>query len=109
MHLTSEINFNSLAMLLGCTPLHWAALRGNVEACIVLVHAGDKQELMVKDRSGFTPAQLASEKGHRHVARIIVRIDYYSYSISISCLHLFNICLFKTCLSVYTKIDVSLL
>ena len=64
-------------MLLGCTPLHWAALRGNAEACIVLVHAGTKQELMVKDKSGFTPAQLASEKGHRHVAFVLVRIGYF--------------------------------
>ncbi|XP_059647933.1 probable protein S-acyltransferase 23 isoform X2 [Cornus florida] len=52
----------------GCTPLHWAALRGNVEACTVLVHAGTKQELVVKDNAGFTPIQIASDKGHRHVA-----------------------------------------
>ncbi|KAL6964180.1 protein S-acyltransferase [Sarracenia purpurea var. burkii] len=52
----------------GCTPLHWAALRGNVEACTVLVHAGTKQELEVKDKAGFTPVQLASDKGHRHIA-----------------------------------------
>ncbi|XP_050261383.1 probable protein S-acyltransferase 23 [Quercus robur] len=52
----------------GCTPVHWAAIRGNVEACSVLVHAGTKQELMVKDNAGFTPGQLASDKGHRHVA-----------------------------------------
>ncbi|OAY45293.1 probable protein S-acyltransferase 23 isoform X1 [Manihot esculenta] len=52
----------------GCTPLHWAALRGNIEACTVLVHAGTKKELTVKDKAGFTPVQLASDKGHRHVA-----------------------------------------
>ncbi|XP_077217128.1 putative protein S-acyltransferase 23 isoform X2 [Tasmannia lanceolata] len=52
----------------GCTPLHWAAISGNVEACTILVHAGTKQELMVKDNAGFTPSQLASDKGHRHVA-----------------------------------------
>lgn len=57
----------------GCTPLHWAAIRGYVEACTVLVHAGTKQELMVKDNAGFTPAQLASDKGHRHVALFLVR------------------------------------
>ncbi|XP_038682363.1 probable protein S-acyltransferase 23 isoform X3 [Tripterygium wilfordii] len=56
----------------GCTPLHWAALRGNVEACTVLVHAGKKQELMVKDKAGFTPFQLASDKGHRPVALFLV-------------------------------------
>ncbi|KAK7319534.1 hypothetical protein RJT34_04256 [Clitoria ternatea] len=52
----------------GCTPLHWAALRGNAEACTVLVHAGKKEELMVKDNAGFTPVQLAYDKGHRHIA-----------------------------------------
>ncbi|XP_014509577.1 probable protein S-acyltransferase 23 isoform X2 [Vigna radiata var. radiata] len=52
----------------GCTPLHWAALRGHAEACAVLVHAGTKEELMVKDNAGHTPVQLAYDKGHRHVA-----------------------------------------
>uniref|UniRef100_A0A6M2EZ84 S-acyltransferase n=1 Tax=Populus davidiana TaxID=266767 RepID=A0A6M2EZ84_9ROSI len=52
----------------GCTPLHWAALRGNIEACTILVHAGTKQELAVKDKAGFIPAQIASDKGHRHIA-----------------------------------------
>ncbi|KAI8026358.1 putative protein S-acyltransferase 23 [Camellia lanceoleosa] len=52
----------------GCTPLHWAVTRGHVEACTVLVHAGTKQELSVKDNAGFTPVQLASDKGHRHIA-----------------------------------------
>lgn len=52
----------------GCTPLHWAALRGNVEACTVLVYAGTKQELTVKDNAGFTPVQIASDKGHQRVA-----------------------------------------
>ncbi|KAK7252246.1 hypothetical protein RIF29_36062 [Crotalaria pallida] len=52
----------------GCTPLHWAALRGHSEACAVLVHAGTKKELTVKDNAGFTPVQLAYDKGHRHVA-----------------------------------------
>ncbi|KAG0460215.1 hypothetical protein HPP92_023343 [Vanilla planifolia] len=55
----------------GCTPLHWAALRGNAEACNVLVQAGSKLELMVKDNSGFTPVQLASDRGHRHAALIL--------------------------------------
>ncbi|KAK9053429.1 hypothetical protein SSX86_030063 [Deinandra increscens subsp. villosa] len=55
----------------GCTPLHWAALRGNLEACVVLVHAGTKQELMVKDGAGFTPAQIAADRGHHHVSLIL--------------------------------------
>ncbi|KAI3961688.1 hypothetical protein MKW92_031950 [Papaver armeniacum] len=52
----------------GCTPLHWAAIRGNLEACMVLVQAGKKEDLMVTDKTGFTPAQLASDKNHRQVA-----------------------------------------
>ncbi|KAK7264818.1 hypothetical protein RJT34_32429 [Clitoria ternatea] len=49
----------------GCTPLHRAANRGNLEACTVLVQAGKKEDLMVTDNTGFTPAQLASDKNHR--------------------------------------------
>ncbi|KAK1269510.1 S-acyltransferase TIP1 [Acorus gramineus] len=52
----------------GCTPLHWAAIKGNLEACTVLVQAGKKEDLMVTDKTGFTPAQLASDKNHRQVA-----------------------------------------
>ncbi|XP_042481834.1 protein S-acyltransferase 24-like isoform X2 [Macadamia integrifolia] len=52
----------------GCTPLHWAAIRGNLEACTVLVQAGKKEDLMVTDNTGFTPAQLASDKNHRQIA-----------------------------------------
>uniref|UniRef100_A0A7N0RGC7 S-acyltransferase n=1 Tax=Kalanchoe fedtschenkoi TaxID=63787 RepID=A0A7N0RGC7_KALFE len=52
----------------GCTPLHWAAIRGNLEACTVLVQAGKKEDLMVTDNTGMTPAQLASDKNHREVA-----------------------------------------
>lgn len=63
-------------MFSGCTPLHWAALRGNVEACTVLVHAGTKQELMVKDKAGLTPIQLAYDKGHQQIALFLVR-DLY--------------------------------
>ncbi|CAO2815826.1 unnamed protein product [Amaranthus hypochondriacus] len=59
----------------GCTPLHWAVLRGHVEACSILVHAGTKQELTVKDKAGFTPIQLASDKGHRHVALLLSNIQ----------------------------------
>ncbi|XP_024031881.1 protein S-acyltransferase 24 [Morus notabilis] len=52
----------------GCTPLHWAAIRGNLEACTVLVQAGKKEDLMITDNTGLTPAQLASDKNHRHIA-----------------------------------------
>lgn len=60
--------------ILGCTPLHWAAIRGNLEACTVLVQAGKKEDLMVTDNTGLTPAQLASDKNHRQVAFFLVGI-----------------------------------
>ncbi|KAF2582484.1 hypothetical protein F2Q68_00000699, partial [Brassica cretica] len=56
----------------GCTPLHWAAIRGNLEACTVLVQAGKKEDLMITDNTGLTPAQLAAEKNHRQVSFFLV-------------------------------------
>lgn len=58
----------------GCTPLHWAAIRGNLEACTVLVQAGKKEDLIVTDNTGLTPAQLASDKNHRQVAFFLVGV-----------------------------------
>ncbi|XP_051152494.1 protein S-acyltransferase 24-like [Andrographis paniculata] len=52
----------------GCTPLHWAAVKGNLEACTVLVQAGKKEDLILADNTGLTPAQLAADKNHRQVA-----------------------------------------
>ena len=68
--------FLFILKLTGCTPLHWAAIRGNLEACTVLVQAGTKEDLAVTDSSGSTPAQLASEKGHRHIALFLVCVEY---------------------------------
>ncbi|CAM8971709.1 unnamed protein product [Rhodiola kirilowii] len=55
-------------LMTGCTPLHWAALTGNLEVCTILLHASNKEELTVKDKAGFTPAQLASDRGYQHIA-----------------------------------------
>eukprot|EP01018_Ginkgo_biloba_P002188 Gb_29573 [translate_table: standard] len=55
----------------GYTPLHWAAIMGNLEACTLLVHSGRKQDLMATDKRGCTPAQVAADKGHRHVASFL--------------------------------------
>lgn len=60
---------------LGCTPLHWAAIRGQLEACTVLVQAGKKEDLIVIDNTGLTPAQLASDKNHRQVAFFLVGVS----------------------------------
>lgn len=47
--------------------------------CTILVHAGTKKELLVKDTSGLTPAQLAADKGHRHLANILVCSQFLSF------------------------------
>ena len=46
----------------GCTPLHWAAIRGKSEAAHVLAQAGGTKLLTAKDVEGQTAAQLANEK-----------------------------------------------
>jgi hypothetical protein len=76
-----SLGFISLLQIaLGCTPLHWAAIRGNLEACTVLVQAGKKEDLMVKDKTGLTPGQLAADKSHRQVAFFLVSdMDYGIY------------------------------
>ena len=50
----------------GCTPLHWAAIRGNGEACTLLLQGGSGSLLTTTDVTGSTPSQLAIEKGHRY-------------------------------------------
>lgn len=51
--------------------MHWAAIGGNLEACTVLVQAGTKEDLMVADKSGCTPEQLASNKANRRVTLLL--------------------------------------
>lgn len=47
-----------------------------MEVCTLLVHAGTKEELYIKDSSGFTPFQLATDKGHLHVALFLVSLPF---------------------------------
>jgi ankyrin repeat protein len=73
---TSLLFISIVSASLGCTPLHWAAIRGNLESCTVLVQAGKKEDLTVQDITGLTPAQLAVDKNHRQVAFFLVSIIY---------------------------------
>ncbi len=52
----------------GCTPLHWAAIKGAGEACQLLLQGGAGSLLTTKDVTGSTPPQLAAQKGHRYVS-----------------------------------------
>ncbi|XBH84723.1 hypothetical protein VPH35_072825 [Triticum aestivum] len=63
----------------GCTPLHWAVIRGSLEVCTLLVHAGTKQELTLSDRGGFTPLQLAADKGQQHLSNILSNATKVSF------------------------------
>ena len=63
----------------GCTPLHWAVIRGSLEVCTLLVHAGTKQELTLRDRGGFTPLQLAADKGQQHLSNILSNATKVSF------------------------------
>ncbi|XP_044981454.1 probable protein S-acyltransferase 23 isoform X2 [Hordeum vulgare subsp. vulgare] len=67
------------ALCTGCTPLHWAAIRGSLEVCTLLVHAGTKQELTLRDSGGFTPSQLAADKGQRHLSNILSNATKVSF------------------------------
>ncbi|KAH7854155.1 hypothetical protein Vadar_010862 [Vaccinium darrowii] len=51
----------------GSTPLHLAAMEGKLGACTMMVWAGNKEDLMVTDNAGLTPAQLALKRNHREV------------------------------------------
>ena len=62
---------------LGCTLLHWSAIRGNLESCTVLVQAGKMEDLTVQDKTGLTAAQLAADKNHQHIAFFLVSIIYH--------------------------------
>lgn len=59
----------------------------------MLVHAGTKQELTVKDNAGFTPVQLASDKGHRNIAFLLVR-NFVLILLLVPCMFL---CLWCVC------------
>ena len=64
--------------------MHWAAIRGNLEACTVLVQAGKKEDLIITDNTGLTPAQLAAEKNQRQVSFFLVGDNtdtFFSYTV----------------------------
>ncbi|KAL9251146.1 putative protein S-acyltransferase 23 [Drosera capensis] len=84
------------ALFTGCTPLHWAAIRGHMEICIVLVHAGQRHELMMKDRAGLTPAELASDKDSS-LMKVTAAVGLWSW-IDVS-LFFFSLVMFYRCCS----------
>ena len=59
----------------GCTPLHWAAIRGKSEAAHILAQAGGVALLEARDAEGSTPAQLATEKGHKSLGFFLANLQ----------------------------------
>jgi len=57
-----------------CTPLHWAALRGQGEVAAYLASTSTSPELLeAKESSQKTAVELALEKGHLEVAAVRAR------------------------------------
>jgi ankyrin repeat protein len=54
---------------LNFTPLHWAAGNGHAGVVAILVEAGARRD--VKAYNGLSPLELAVEKGHGDIARIL--------------------------------------
>jgi hypothetical protein len=71
----------------GCTPLHWAAIRGHTEACTVLLQGGGEEALTQPDSTGCTPSQLAIEKGHRLLGLHLAEFKYRQV-----CVMMFIVC-----------------
>uniref|UniRef100_A0A8C6D289 Espin n=1 Tax=Moschus moschiferus TaxID=68415 RepID=A0A8C6D289_MOSMO len=64
------------ADLWGGTPLHDAAENGELECCQILVVNG--AELDVRDRDGYTAADLADYNGHSHCTRYLRTVENLS-------------------------------
>nr|KAF6443709.1 espin [Molossus molossus] len=64
------------ADLWGGTPLHDAAENGELECCQILVVNG--AELDVRDRDGYTPADLSDYNGHSHCTRYLRTVENLS-------------------------------
>ncbi|KAM7099375.1 espin isoform 2-T2 [Molossus nigricans] len=62
--------------LWGGTPLHDAAENGELECCQILVVNG--AELDVRDRDGYTPADLSDYNGHSHCTRYLRTVENLS-------------------------------
>lgn len=62
----AEVNVTQASLM---TPLHAAARNGNIEMLILLLERG--ASVHVKNDYGQTPADLAYEKGHREIAKIL--------------------------------------
>ncbi|XP_074190269.1 espin isoform X3 [Rhinolophus sinicus] len=64
------------ADLWGGTPLHDAAENGELECCQILVVNG--AELDVRDRDGYTAADLSNYNGHNHCTRYLRTVENLS-------------------------------
>lgn len=60
-----------------CTPLHWAAIKGHTDASMALLQGGAEDALESTDVSGYTPSQLAIDKGHRGLGLNLAEYRYH--------------------------------
>ena len=60
----------------GHTPLHHAALKGNLDVIEILIKV-DPQDVFVEDMNGARPSKLASEQGHKETAKVLLAKEKY--------------------------------
>ena len=58
-------------MYIGHSPLHWAALKGHLQACKILLDAG--ASVNSTDQWHFTPLIRAAQNGHVLVVLLLLR------------------------------------
>lgn len=63
------------------------------------MQAGKKEDLMITDNTGLTPAQLAAEKNHRQVSFFLVGICFILFCcVGISCYTVYSFVVAATAL-----------
>ncbi len=70
----SDVNARSNA---GMTPLHWAALTGNVDVARLLIAHGADPHLRNEGMDGLTPSDLASSLGYEELGRAFEKVEVF--------------------------------
>ncbi|OQR93252.1 cell 5A endo-1,4-betaglucanase [Thraustotheca clavata] len=67
--ISTKANLNSTTILVGCTPLHFAADKDYEK--IVELHISTGADLHQPDSFGYTPIHIAAQKGHKNIVELL--------------------------------------